>query len=526
MATSINTSVLIVGAGPTGLTLAAQFIRYGIDFVLIDKKEGTTELSKALVVHARTLEIFDQLGIAQKAIEQGQIVQQAAFMTNGRVGGRVKFGQMGQGLSPFPFMLIYEQSQTEHLLYEYLQQHGQQVQWQTELSSLHQDENGVTAVIKLASGESQTVEARYLVGADGASSSVRHLLNLGFEGATHPRLFFVADVEMTYDGEPNTLHAAFHGDSFLLMVPMQGGQRWRLISNLPEDREQASQEMTQADIETKVQMLIQRPLSINKVHWFSTYKIHTRHVEKFSLGRCFLAGDAAHIHTPAGGQGMNTGIQDAYNLAWKVAFVLTGHADEALLETYNEERIANAKDLLKSTDGLFDTMAADHWYTHLLRDNLVPSLAGFLTRFAPVQAIIFPRLSQTGITYRRHSLSQHRGDADFKVKAGDRMPYFLVDSENLYDRLREPAFHLLIFSDGTSSYADLQASIRAEFGHLMDSQVLPLYPRVISLFGSQKPFLVLLRPDNHIGLITPADQPETIRIYMNQVAGLAQLQLH
>ena len=525
METPIKTSVLIVGAGPTGLTLATQLIRHSIDFVLIDKKEGPTELSKALVVHARTLEIFDQLGIAQKAIARGQIVQQAAFMTNGRVGGRVKFSKMGQGLSPFPFMLIYEQSKTEQLLYDYLQQHANDVRWQTELSSLHQDENGVTAVIKSASGESQTVEARYLVGADGASSSVRHLLDLGFEGATHPRLFYVADVEMTYEGEPDTLYAAFHGNSFLLMVPMQDGQRWRLISNLPEDGEQASQEMTQADIETNVQALVQRPLTISRVHWFSTYKIHTRHVEKFSLGRCFLAGDAAHIHTPAGGQGMNTGIQDAYNLAWKLAFVLNNHADDALLETYNKERIANAKDLLKSTDGLFDSMAADHWYTHFLRDNLVPGLAGFLTRFGPIQAIIFPRLSQTGVTYRHHSLSQHRGDADFKVKAGDRMPYFLVDSENLYDRLREPTFHLLIFSDGTGSYADLRTSIEADFANLLDSQVLPLYPRVIKLFGSEKPFMVLLRPDNHIGMIAPADRPETIRAYLNQVVGLAQPQL-
>jgi 2-polyprenyl-6-methoxyphenol hydroxylase-like FAD-dependent oxidoreductase len=524
METALKTPVLIVGAGPTGLTMAAQLIRHGIDFVLIDKKDGPTELSKALVVHARTLEIFDQLGIARKAISRGQIVQQAAFMTNGRVGGRVKFSQMGQGLSPFPFMLIYEQSKTEQLLYHYLQEHGKHVQWQTELVSSRQDDQGVTAVFKSASGESQTIEARYLIGADGASSSVRHLLDLGFVGTTHPRLFFVADVEMTYEGEPDTLYAAFHGNSFLLMVPMQGGQRWRLISNLPEDGEQAGQEMTPADIETKVQALIQRPLSITQVHWFSTYKIHTRHVEKFSLGRCFLVGDAAHIHTPAGGQGMNTGIQDAYNLAWKMAFVLRGHAGDALLETYNEERIANAKDLLKSTDGLFDSMAADHWYTHFLRDNFVPGLAGFLTRFGPVQEIIFPRLSQTGVTYRRHSLSQHHGDAHFKVKAGDRMPYFLVDGENLYDRLRAPTFHLVIFSDGTSSYPDLRAAAEAEFATVLDSQVLPLYPHVIALFGSDKPFMVLLRPDNHIGMIAPVDQPAALRNYLSQVVGLAPLQ--
>lgn len=333
--------------------MAAQLIRYGIDFVLIDKKEGPTHLSKALVVHARTLEIYNQIGLARKAVDQGVITQQVALLHDGRISAEINFADIGKRLSPFPFMLMFEQSKNKQWLYEHLRQNNRAVQWQTELKSLKQQESGVEAIITSATGETQTVEAQYLVGCDGASSPTRHLMGLGFEGPTHPKLFYVADVDLNFSAGKAPIYAAFRHESFLLMFPIEGQNHWRLIDNIPEFNEQADQETTYDDMEAKARYVMQQPLDITNVRWFSSYKVHTRHGERFSVGRCFLAGEATHIHTPAGDQGMNTGIQDAYNLAWKLAFVLKKQASPTVLESYNEEHLANAKHLLKTTDQFF-----------------------------------------------------------------------------------------------------------------------------------------------------------------------------
>jgi 2-polyprenyl-6-methoxyphenol hydroxylase-like FAD-dependent oxidoreductase len=394
METVTKTDVIIVGAGPTGLSLAVQLMRYGIDFKIFDQKAGVTDLSKALVVHARTLEIYDQVDLAQTAIAGGEIAQKVTLMHDGKISAHLDFSDFGGRLSPFPFALVFEQSKNEELLYEYLHHNGKGVQWQTELESLSQTEDGVTAVIKTASGEAQTLAASYLVGCDGANSPTRHLLQLGFEGSTYPRLFYVADVEMEFLADSSTLYPVLGQDAFVLMVPMQGERHWRLIGNLPEyDRRQIEQDVTFDEVEKRVQQLVQQPLTITTVRWFSTYKVHTRHAAKFSVDRCFLAGDAAHVHTPAGGQGMNTGIQDAYNLAWKIALVLKGAAGDALLESYNEERLANAKRLLQTTDRAFEILAGERWYLRFFRTKILPSLAGVVLKSSLAKEFLFTTIS-------------------------------------------------------------------------------------------------------------------------------------
>ncbi|MEH1771242.1 FAD-dependent monooxygenase [Nostoc sp.] len=524
METTMKTDVIIVGAGPTGLSLAVQLIRYGINFVIFDKKQGITDLSKALVVHARTLEIYDQVGLAQQAVADGEIVQKVNLMHDGKISAQIDFSNFGGQLSPFPFMLVFEQNKNERLLYEHLQHNGKEVQWQKEMESLTQDANGVKAVLKNATGETQTIEAQYLVGCDGAGSPTRHLLDFHFEGSTYPRLFYVADVDMEFPADKATFYVTLAENSFVLIVPMQGEKHWRLIGNLPEYDEQGDREVTYNEVENKVKQLVQRPLEITNVRWFSSYKVHTRHAEKFSKGRCFLAGDAAHVHTPAGGQGMNTGIQDAYNLAWKIGFVLKGYAKDSILETYNEERLANAKRLLQTTDKFFDVAAGNRWYLQFFRDNILPSLASVVTRFSVAKEFIFQLVSQIGINYRNSSLSLHQSDSraerlhqrSFEVKAGDRMPYFLADGTNVYDHLSAPKFHLLMFSNGEHGYEDLQAELANKYGDFIDFNVVPLYPRVVEIFGTNQPFKVLLRPDNYIGLISTELSLEDLKAYMDE----------
>ncbi len=469
---------MIIGAGPTGLSLACQLVRYGIDFLIVEKKEGVTPYSKAIGVHARTLEIYEQMDLARSAIDQGWIAGKARLLVDGDVRAELDFSSIGEGLSPYPFVLMLEQSKNERLLYNYLQQHGEDVSWNTELESLTAGDSDVTARAKTADGETQTITAKYLVGCDGPKSLVRHSLRLEFGGSTFERMFYVADAQVDWSFTHDALHVCLAKESFAVFFPLKGEKRYRLVGVFPEEFAKEEGDVLYEEIEGRIRELAKLDLDIHDVEWFSTYKVHTRHASRFSSGRCFLAGDSAHIHSPAGAQGMNTGIQDAYNLAWKLAMTLRGVADPNLLETYNEERLENAKNLLRTTDRMFQLAAGDEWWLAQLRTNVFPAVANYFLSLESVRNFVFPLLSQTGINYRHSSLSRHEGDEDFKVKAGDRMPYVLLDGASIYDRLRDPNFHLLAFNEAQ------------------------LTPQVKEVFGTDKPFNILLRPDNYIESIS------------------------
>lgn len=519
METTIKTDVLIVGAGPTGLSLACQFVRHGVDFLVVEKNEGITPYSKAIGVQARTLEVYEQLGLAQRAVEQGTIGGKGRLLIGGEVRGELDFSDIGKGLSPYPFLLLLEQSKNEQLLYGYLRDHAKDVLWQTELESFSQGDGGVTARVRTEDGASRTVEAKYLVGCDGPKSLVRHTLGLTFGGSTFERIFYVADVQIDWNFSHDALHICFAKNSFVVFFPLKGEKRYRIVGVFPEEFNKDERDILYEEIEARIRAEAELDLDIHDVEWFSTYKVHTRRVDKFSSGRCFLAGDAAHIHTPAGGQGMNTGIQDAYNLAWKMALAVRGRAGEKLLETYNEERLENAKRLLKTTDRAFEFAAGTEWFLAFLRANVLPPAAKYIFGLDAVRKFVFPLISQIGINYRHGSLSSHAGDENFEVKAGDRMPYFLVEGRSVYDRLREPKFHLLIFSDGASGEQELRAGIGAEHAELIDFNVIPLYPQVAEIFGADKSFSVLLRPDNHIGFIGAGTSPDNLGAYLNEFVG-------
>lgn len=516
---TIKTDVLIIGGGPTGLSLACQLIRYGIDFVIIEKREGLTPYSKALGVHARTLEIYEQMGLAQKAVAEGQIAGKVRLLESGKVRGEVNLSSVGEGLSAYPYMLVYEQNKNERLLYEYMQAHGKDVLWGAELGSFAQDEAGVTAQVKKASGETQTVEAKYLVGCDGARSYVREALGLSFEGSTFERLFYVADVKIDWEFPHDALNVCMAKNGVVAFFPMRGENRYRIVGAFPEGMSKEPNEILYEEIERRIKDEAEIALEISDVNWFSTYKVHTRHVEKFSRGRCFLAGDSAHIHTPAGGQGMNTGIQDAYNLAWKLAFVIKGAASERILDTYNEERLENAKNLLGTTDRMFNIMAGTDWLVNVIRTTIFPPLAQYILSFDAVKQRFFPLVSQIGINYRHHSLSKHAGDEHFEIKAGDRLPYFLMDGKSIYDRLRAPKFHLLVFTGGESDYEAIKNEVESTYADLVDFHVVPIYPHVAEIFGTGKPFTVLLRPDNYIAFVSPEFELYDLNAYLKEVIG-------
>ncbi len=514
---TIQTDVMIIGAGPTGLALACQLVRYGIDFVIIDKSEGITPYSKALGVHARTLEVYEQLGLAQQAVEQGAIAAKARLLRGSEVRAELDLSNLGAGLSPYPYVLFLEQSKNEQLLYDYLNSHGKTVRWQTELESLSQNKEKVTAKVKTVDGTSQKIEAQYLVGCDGPKSPVRHSLGLGFAGSTFERIFYVADAQIDW----NLCHDAFYvrllKDSLLVFFPLKGKNRYRIVGTFPEAFSKDEGDVLYAEIEQRIQEEAKFELAVHDVEWFSTYKVHSRYVSQFSDGRCFLAGDAAHVHTPVGAQGMNTGIQDGYNLAWKLALVLKGIADKSILGTYDKERRENAKHLLQTTDRMFQVAAGSDWLFAFLRTTVLPLIAPYIVRLNPVKKFLFPLISQIGIHYRHSSLSQHAGDRNFTVNAGDRMPYFLVDGQSIYDKLRQPKFHWLAFADTPDDFQALKTELENQNTEFVDFNLIPLHPQVAEVFGMNQSFSVLLRPDNYIAFISTETSLKPLKTYLKEL---------
>jgi 2-polyprenyl-6-methoxyphenol hydroxylase-like FAD-dependent oxidoreductase len=518
METIIKTDVLIIGAGPTGLSLASQFVRYGIDFVIVEKNGGITPYSKAIGVHARTLEIFDQIGLAQEAVVRGTVAVVARLIIDGEIRGELRFSDIGKGMSPFPFVLMLEQSKTEQLLYEYLQSHQKDVLWNTELESFSQDAGGVVAQVRTSDDETRTISAKYIVGCDGPKSLVRHALGLKFEGSTFERIFYVADAQVNWQMSHDTLHVCFSPESFVVFFPLKGEKRYRIVGVFPEEFNKDEGDILYEEIEARIKSETKLDLDIHDVEWFSTYKVHTRHVNKFSAGRGFLAGDSAHIHTPAGAQGMNTGIQDGYNLAWKIALVIRG-ANEKLLETYNEERLENAKRLVNTTDRFFGFAAGTDWLMNFFRLHVLPPIAKHIFSLDVVRRFAFPAISQIGINYRHSSLSNHAGDEDFDVKAGDRMPYFLVDDQNIFDKLNEPKFHLLVFSTELNDLQALKGQLEARHVELVDFHAISHSREVGEVFGTSKNFMVLLRPDNHFAFLSSDISSSAVREYFDEFIG-------
>jgi hypothetical protein len=311
------------------------------------------------------------------------------------------------------------------------------------------------------------------------------------------------------------VHICLAQNTITAFFPIKGNSRYRIVGTFPEGHDKEEGEVIYAEIEQQIIADTKLHLDITKVNWFSTYKVHSRHVDKFSEGRCFVAGDAAHIHTPAGAQGMNTGIQDAYNLAWKLSLVLKGNANENLLKTYNEERLENARHLLQTTDRVFDFGANTDPAIAFFRTHIFPYVAGFALSFDAVKNFAFPLISQIGVNYHHSALSE-KTDSHFAVKAGDRMPYFRIENKSIYDVLRQPKFHWITFTNDQKDISAMLGEIENLYPDLIDFQTVSLTPKITDIFGVDELFYVLLRPDNYIGIITFKTSVSEVRGYFNR----------
>jgi 2-polyprenyl-6-methoxyphenol hydroxylase-like FAD-dependent oxidoreductase len=399
-----DTEVLIVGAGPTGLVLALWLTRLGVRVRVIDKTAEPGTTSRALAVQARTLELYGQIGLAHEVVERGRRIAAANLWVAGRQVARAVFGDMGVGISPYSYALIFPQDEHERLLIDRLAEAGVCVERRTELLHFEDTTGRVLARLKRSNGALEMCEAAYLAGCDGAHSAVREALNIGFPGGTYAHLFYVADVEASGAATNGELHVALDRTDFLAVFPLKCEGRARLIGTVREDAEQQHENLSWAGVSKRVIEWMR--IDVARVNWFSTYRVHHRVADRFREGREFLLGDAAHIHSPVGGQGMNTGIGDAVNLAWKLAAVLHGRANAAILDSYETERIAFARRLVVTTDQAFTGVTSAGAIARALRLHIVPFLIPSLFAFRAARRLMFRSVSQTAVNYRGSTLSE------------------------------------------------------------------------------------------------------------------------
>ena len=498
--------ILIVGAGPTGLVLALWLARFGVRLRIIDRAAGPGTTSRALGVQARTLEYYRQLGLADEVVARGHQFGAINLWVRGRRRARAAFGDMGKGLSPYPYMLIFPQDEHEPLLIEHLTAAGVTVERRTELVDFVQDADQVTARLRGPDGTEETCMADYIAGCDGARSAVREAIGAGFPGGTYAQRFYVADAVVQGPVADGELHLALGDADFVGAFPMKGAGRVRIIGivRTPEDGSEAN--LTWDDVGKDV--LRQLGVTVERVNWFSTYRVHHRVADRFRQARAFLLGDAAHIHSPAGAQGMNTGIADATNIAWKLAAVVQGRAMPALLESYEPERIAFARRLVATTDQAFTAATSPNAFARFLRVWIVPPLFGRLARLARFQRFMFRTISQTALNYRHSPLSD--GQAG-QVHAGDRLPWVTMDGgADNFGALTSLDWQVHIYGQPSDS---IVAMCKAKGMALHSFAASAAATRA----GLATDAVYLVRPDGYVGLADPTADPDRLRRYVERL---------
>ncbi|GAC1652144.1 MAG: FAD-dependent monooxygenase [Gemmatimonadaceae bacterium] len=497
-------SVLIVGAGPTGLVLALWLSRLGVRVRVIDRTAEAGTTSRALAVQARTLELYRQIGLADAVVDAGVKVEGLNLCVRGAKVARVPIGLMGEGLSPFPFMLIYPQDAHEKLLIERLKATGVAVERRTELVRFEQGADGIRAVLRLPDASEEVCEAAYLAGCDGARSTVREALATGFPGGTYSGVFYVADVDATGPAADNEIHVELDEADFLAVFPLKGAGRLRLVGPVSGDAAREQRDPTFADI--RYRSIEKLKTGVEKVNWFSTYRVHHRVASRFREGRVFLLGDAAHVHSPVGGQGMNTGIGDAVNLAWKLAAVISGTFDEDLLATYERERIGFARRLVATTDRAFTLVTKQGGVARWVRTQFAPMVAAWVFRVAPARRFLFRTVSQIGLTYRGRGSALNMGTAG-GVRGGDRLPWLSVEpGTDNFSPLTALSWQVHVYGAPPAGVAE----VCTELG--LPLHVFAWRPEA-GQSGLWRDALYLVRPDGYVALADAGARVETLRAY-------------
>jgi 2-polyprenyl-6-methoxyphenol hydroxylase-like FAD-dependent oxidoreductase len=494
--------VLIAGAGPTGLTLALWLTRQGVPVRIIDQAAGPGETSRAMVVQARTLELYRQLDLDEAVVANGHKMPAMNIWAQGACRARIALDAAGADVTPYAFVLVYPQDLHERLLVERLALLGVQVERRVELMDVEDEGTHVAVRLRQPDGSDTFCEARWLAACDGARSAVRHRLGVGFEGGTYRHVFYVADVELGGLARPDEGHGAFDHADFVLVLPYGGG-RFRLIGTVRDERADRAGSLRFEDVGQDA--IASLGLSVRKVHWFSTYHVHHRVADTFRRGRIFLLGDAAHIHSPAGGQGMNTGILDANNLAWKLAAVVHGGAPDSLLDTYALERQAFARKLVATTDRVFTFATSPGGLAEFVRNHVFPTVANLAYKVDDVREFMFRTVSQTTIDYREGPLGAP--GAGRNVHGGDRLPWVRADGADNYDSLRRIGWQVHVYG-----------TVRPELRAWCEAHAVPLHgfgwTPAHGKAALARDAAYLLRPDTWVATVDTAGTGAALERYL------------
>lgn len=456
-----HTDILIVGAGPVGLFLANECARRGLRFRLIEQRSSQSEHSKALAIFPRTLEVFDMAGIAAPFLEQANRVTSVAVITHDRTLAHMRFEPEN---TPYSFVAVVPQNVTERLLAEGLQRKGGVIEYDTSFTAADQHDDGVSVTVN-HKGEQHNITASFVAGCDGARSQVRHALNLPLEGGDYDDVFMLADIETNNSLPSDELQLCTSEFGPAAVFPINANRR-RFVAIVDQ------QEGDAPSLDLVRKMLDQRGprgLEAHSLNWSSYFRIHHRHAARLRVGRMFIAGDAAHIHSPMGGQGMNTGLQDVWNLVWKLDLFLRGHGNEQLLDSYSEERLPVIRSVIEATDFATKIMSTPNKLAQVLRDTVIP----MVSHIAPLQHALVKKMSELGIAYHGSPIVEGPGERYF---------------DNSMAGGRGIASRFLLVVDG-----DKEPSIREAAKRLCESR-----SDVVELRPTGQSGIKLVRPDGYV----------------------------
>jgi 2-polyprenyl-6-methoxyphenol hydroxylase-like FAD-dependent oxidoreductase len=536
--------VLVVGAGPVGLTLASDLLRRGVRCRLIDREQEAVQQTKAVGIQAKTLELLAKMGVAHTAIERGLKVPVFSLYSDGKRLTRIDFREYLLD-SPYPYALMLPQHETEQVLTKYLQSQGNAIEWQTELISVTQDEQGVEAELRHADGKVERGRYGWLVGCDGAHSTVRHLLGLQFAGTTSELSLAVGNVRLSWNLPSDELFAFLHQGNFIGYFPMADGRHRVVIAYEPDKG--PTGEVTLEEIQQVIDACGPAGARVSDAAELTRFHVNQRQVEHYMRGRTFLAGDAAHIHSPIGAQGMNTGMQDALNLSWKLALMVRGQASAHLLESYEAERKQVGEDLLRGTELAMRVALTRNPLLLALRNALAPiffsSLPGAAHRLAEA-------LAELSIAYPHSPITVDQRDKKGTLRAGDRAPNALVrtgegaEPQPLFEIFNSERSILLVLAAKLEAAAveqqwdEIVALLSGGYYEMIEAYLVTekaasgseqearqiLYDFTGELhqrYDAEQGGLVLIRPDGYIGFWGPFGVTDTVRNYAKVLFGTA-----
>jgi 2-polyprenyl-6-methoxyphenol hydroxylase-like FAD-dependent oxidoreductase len=540
-ATAGETDVLIVGSGPTGLMAATLLARCGVRVRILDKSEQQAHESRAFGVQARSLELFLSIGLAEEFLNRGLIASGAQIYLDGKQVTELNFDDIGRPDTPYSFVLMVPQWDTEAILVDDLKRHGISVEHNVLVTGFIQSSEGVLVQAKDKAGSSLEVRALYLIGADGAHSIVRKTLGLTFEGAAYTQGFLLADCKIDWPLDYDHLKLFLRGRHFAVYLPLKGKDICRVIAIMPPDKDPApgtpealattAEPISLEEVQTSLREAYGPGATLSEPKWTTKYRIHHRGVNKYRDGRVFVAGDAAHIHSPAGGQGMNTGLQDAANLAWKLAAVLKKAAPESLLETYHSERWPVGRKVIDFTDQIFSRMTTQSAPLAAIRNMLLPMFGAMINRSGMVRSRAFHFLSQLGIQYDESAFvkdgSSSRAPGTWREgpRAGRRAPNgAIARHRDVFGLIQGYRWHVLALSRKPLSREEIE-TLSSELSrlpqaigvaletHIVAHSLLGRGPRIIQAESNQvfeayglsmetPQAIYLIRPDGYVAYRT------------------------